>query len=687
MESRKLTELRLKLKTRGRARGLLAFGCLGALCATPALAQQVETLPPVSVTSSRLGEGITGASTTVITSEEIAQAPQLTLSDILSKYAGVQTSSFYGGVNGVGTTVDLRGFGVTGPSNTLVLVNGRRLNDWDLPGFDLSSIDRNSIERIEITRGNSGAVLYGDGAVGGVINVVTKNGAGKPASARIEAGFGSFRTKEGNLSANAGSGPFSVSLNTHEIQTDGWRINNKLNQKTGTADVRYQTNQGSAFVTISADDQKLRLPGPRTATELMFDPRGTSTPYNYADKTGFSVTTGFTRMLTDGVELIVDGGVRKKDQKGGFFFSYGGGSYIESDLRTASLTPRLKIDRTIFGMPVHILTGVDIYDTDYTSDRSQYKGQTPIHIYDLGQRTAAAYWQQTVTVLPNTDLSLGGRIQRTHVSASDIYDPLAPQGYSNPQGVPLDNTETQRAYHAGFEHRFNDSFAVFGRLAQSFRLPNLDERVGMVPIGSVTNFALKTQTSHDAEVGVKFTAGPLYVQSSVFDMRLTNELHLSPITYANENLDPTRRRGWETSARLRLADNLTFTGSMTLMRATFREGPFIGKNVPVVSRATGSGSVTWGIIDKRLVFDGTVRYVGTRYLDGDEANVGYYKIPAHALVDVKLSGEIDRYFWSFAVQNLLDRQYFSYGLDEGYGFYSFYPQAGRTFMAKAGVTF
>ncbi len=86
------------------------------------------------------GGGVTGASTSVIPREQIERSPQATLVDIISREAGVQTSSFYGGVNGVGTTIDLRGFGVTGPSNTLILINGRRLNDWDLPGFDLSTI-------------------------------------------------------------------------------------------------------------------------------------------------------------------------------------------------------------------------------------------------------------------------------------------------------------------------------------------------------------------------------------------------------------------------------------------------------------------------------------------------------------------------------------------------------------------
>src|SRR6185295_8271289 len=97
-------------------------------------------------------------------------------------------------------------------SNTLVLVNGRRLNDIDIAGVDFSAIPRESIERIEITRGNSGAVLYGDGAVGGVINIVTKDALNLPPSARIQGGFGSFNYRDASVSANASAGGFATSV-------------------------------------------------------------------------------------------------------------------------------------------------------------------------------------------------------------------------------------------------------------------------------------------------------------------------------------------------------------------------------------------------------------------------------------------------------------------------------------------
>ena len=140
--------------------------------------------------------GIVGTASTVITAEEIAHSPAQTLQEIIAQAPGVQLTSLFGGVNGAKTSVDLRGFGAFATSNTLVLINGRRLNDIDMAGVDFSTIPRDSIERIEITRGNSGAVLYGDNAVGGVINIVLKNGVGGPPVAiRAEAGVGSFNQR------------------------------------------------------------------------------------------------------------------------------------------------------------------------------------------------------------------------------------------------------------------------------------------------------------------------------------------------------------------------------------------------------------------------------------------------------------------------------------------------------------
>ncbi len=671
------------------------WGALVALAGLTAIAhaQETQVLPAIDVWASRTGAGISGASTSVITAEDIARSPGATLQEVLSQEAGIQTISTSGGKNGAGTTVDLRGFGATAVSNTLVLLNGRRLTDIDLSGIDFSTIPRDSIQRIEITRGNSGAVLYGDGAVGGVINIVTKTGVAQPPSARVEAGFGSFNQRELNASALASHGQFSVSAFGNAVNSDGYRVNDYVRQRNAVGDLRYTGDKGSAWFNISGDDQHLGLPGARLVdlnagiNELATDRRGATTPNAFSSKTGTSLTFGASRMLGAGVELIVDGNLRRKDQT--VFSSLF--NFDTSDVRgltSGSVTPRANIDTKLFGAPTKITTGIDYYNSSLNATRSVALSDPPYHTYDLNQRAAAVYWQQTVSVLPTTDISFGARLQQTRLSARDDFNAAAPGGAYDVQATPLDSVDTQHALHLGFEHRFSPMFVVFGRLARSFRTPNVDERIGVnaFPV----DFNLKTQTSRDIEGGVRGRLGALEWQSSVYAMAINNEIMFIPFPPigANINLGPTRRIGVENSATLRLSDALRLKGGLAYTRATFREGIYAGNDVPLVSRWTGNIGLTWDIYRKLAVFDAVVRYVGERRMDNDQANF-QPTIPAHTTVDLRLGGEMKNLFWSVAVQNLFNVEYFDYAVASSatFGRYNAYPLPGRTFMVKAGATF
>src|SRR6202171_1949828 len=640
--------------------------------------------------------GIVGASSAASTAEDIARSPAQTVQEIIAQTPGVQLQSLYGGVNGAYTSVDLRGFGAFQTANSLLLINGRRVNDLDMQGVDFSTIPRDSIERIEITRGNSGAVLYGDNAVGGVINIVLKNGVGGPPVAiRTEAGVGSFNSRLANLSVATNSGPWSTSFYGNAVKSDGYRVNNALDQRDGVGNLNYTTPGLTAFLTLSGDDQKLGFPGGRTVdpsiglNQLVTDRRGTNTPFDYGNQQGANATAGFTKTLWNGAELIVDGGVRDKKQQAGFF----GNSpsipfnYVDTHLQTWSLTPRLSIKNPILGVPSTILTGIDYYDAAYHSERPEFKGAPPVHVYDLSQRTLAGYWQQTIGLLPTTDFSYGARAQNISLSARDRFDPTAP-GAFGPQAIPLDSNETQYALHLGFEHRFNEVFSVFGRAARAFRTPDVDERVASGPGFIPGNFTLKTQTSHDIEGGFRIKSGQFQMQSSIYNMDLENEIHFIPALFFNVNLDPTRRYGSETSASLRVSDSVLLRGGVAYTRAVFREGPFTGNDVPLVSRYTASGGVTWNIWQKYLVADATVRYWSSRRMDNDQAN-SQLPIPANATVDFALSGEYDRFFWSLRINNVLNALYYDYAIASSFtdGRFSAYPLPGRTFLVKAGPTF
>jgi iron complex outermembrane receptor protein len=652
-------------------------------------------------TAKRQFNGIVGASTTVITAEDIARSPAQTLPEILAQVPGIQLQTLYGGVGGAQTMVDLRGFGAFATANTLLLINGRRVNDIDLQGVDFSTIPRDSIERIEITRGNSGAVLYGDNAVGGVINIITKTGVGGPALAgRIEGSVGSFNQGTGAVSVTTNSGPWSTSFFGNGITSDGYRANNNLRQENGVGEIRYTTPDFTAFFNVSGDNQHLGFPGGRLVdpstgvNELATARSGTDTPFNYGNQEGANATAGFTRTLANGVELIVDGGVRDKKQQAAFFFGVAPPmplNYVDTDLMTWSLTPRLSIKNLVFGLPSAILTGIDFYDANYRSNRPEFQGAPPLDVFTGAQMTLAAYWQQTVGILPTTDFSYGGRLQQTHATATDTLNPNAPGYFGESQINPLNSTETNHALHIGIEHRFNEIFSVFGRAASAFRTPNIDERIGASPTffpPVPPTFNLKTQTSDDIEGGFRIKAGKFEMQSSIYNMNLTNEIHFDPVNFIDYNLDPTRRYGSETSATYRASDTLLFRGGFAYTRAVFREGPFTGNDIPLVSRYTANAGVSWNVWQKYLVVDATVRYWSSRRMDNDQPNIQPL-IPASATVDFKLSGAYDRYFWSLSVNNVFNVLYYDYAIASAFtpGAFSAYPLPGRTYMLKAGVTF
>ncbi|WP_298243279.1 TonB-dependent receptor [uncultured Bradyrhizobium sp.] len=652
--------------------------------------------------------GIVGAATTVITAADIAHAPSQTLAEIIAAQTpGAQLTTFYGGQIGAKTSVDLRGFGAFATANTLVLVNGRRLNDVDMAQVDLSTIPLNSIERIEITRGNSGAVLYGDNAVGGVINIVTRNGVGgPPVTARIEAGFGSFNTRLGNVSTSLNSGPWSTSFYGNAVSTDGYRDNNRYSQKNAVGNLNYTTSGLTAFLTVTGDNQELRLPGGRTVDpsigldELASNRRGTSTPFNYANQQGYGATAGFTKTLVNGVDLIVDGGVRDKKQQSAFFSSpmpvpaFFTSTYVDSHLTTWSITPRLSVKSLMLGMPSQLLTGIDYYDASFAQNRGAGQGLAAWHNYDLRQQTVAGYFQHTLGVAPTTDISYGARVHNVSLAARDNFDPAAPFN-ADIGALPLTSSETQYALHLGAEHRLNDVVSLFGRAARAFRTPDVDERLSSGPSFDPFTFAaipqtfqLKTQTSWDVEGGLRIKGGGLQLQSSLYLMDLTNEVHFNPVLFYNTNLDPTRRYGSETSLSYRVNDALLLRSGMAYTRAVFREGIWAGNDVPLVSRTTASAGVTWNIWQNYLVLDATARFWSERRMDNDQAGT-QKPIPANGTIDLKLSGQVERYFWSLSVNNLLNALYYDYAIASTFtdGRFSAYPLPGRSYLLKAGATF
>jgi iron complex outermembrane receptor protein len=474
----------------------------------------------------------------------------------------------------------------------------------------------------------------------------------------------------------------------------------------------YRGPEWTGYLNIIGDSQRQNLPGTLQNLPLVYPitldtPRASVTPFDWAHQQNFGVTAGFTRTLGSGIDLIVDGGVRRKFQQSQFFnyfntpfFSFdpstaAPANYVNTVMTTSSVTPRIDMRHQLFGLPNRLLTGIDFYNTQYDSDRPQAEGLPDIHRYSIRQTTASIYAMNTTTVNPALEISYGGRLQRNFVKGQDVYnpavDPNAGFYASDPQAAPANTSEWQYALHLGYEYRLNPNLALFGRVARAFRLPNADERVGAGnPFDVVVppNLNLKTQTSYDVEQGLRVTLGKFNFQSTGYIMELNNEIHFIPAIFANVNLDPTQRIGWENSATYQLSDDVRLRAGVAYIDATFREGQFAGKHVPLVAPWSGYSGLTWDIVKKLLVLDVTATFWSERRMDNDQFNI-QPQIPANATMNVKLGGEWNRFFWSAAVLNLFNTNYYDYAIASAFtqGFFSAYPQPTRTVVLRAGATF
>jgi iron complex outermembrane recepter protein len=183
----------------------------------------------VVVTGTRFEEQVERipANITVIDEEDIRNSNARSIPDLLRNEEGIVVRDLLG--TGKTAQVDLRGFGESAPSNVLVLVDGRRVNEIELSGVDWTQIPLENIERIEILRG-TGSVLYGDNAVGGVINIITKIPSHKP-SFTAGADLGSYGMHGERFSLSGGQGKFAGLLYGNYESTNGYRENNDYRAK------------------------------------------------------------------------------------------------------------------------------------------------------------------------------------------------------------------------------------------------------------------------------------------------------------------------------------------------------------------------------------------------------------------------------------------------------------------------
>jgi iron complex outermembrane receptor protein len=670
---------------------LLATVLLSVPVMSPLCAQEGEpeiTLEEVVVTAARAEQSIekVPANVTVIDEKDIKNSNARSVVDLLRSEEGIVVRDLLG--NGKRSEVDLRGFGETGPYNTLVLVDGRRVNEIDLSGVDWTQIALDNVERIEIVRG-TGTVLYGDNAVGGVINIITKIPSEKP-SIDGSAILGSYSRHKEAGSLNAASDRIGASLFASYDSSDGYRDNGEFRARdVGGKLVFDATESMSLNLSGSYHSDEYGLAGDLTEIELAADRRATADPLDEGKSRDGYLNLGFDVDLGEGGGILTEFSYRERKNRAEFpdpLFPY----ITDNKTKTWALTPRYTWSGEILDHGNTLIAGVDLYWSE--QDLQGFSGfLTPVAVLSdvaaIERDSIGYYLHDEHSVLENLILTLGARRERVgyDLKKTDLTGFLA----------PLDETVTERenAYEAGLTYLYNAKSSVFVRANRSVRFPLTDEVVVSDYIAMMirVNTELKPQKGRHYEVGVRHFFTPVIrANVTLFRAEIKDEIFLNRFpSFNNENHPETLHQGVEVGAKADLLKKMTIFGNYTFEKATFEKDPFKGNDIPAVPRHRANLGFRIYDMVPGLTLSADYNYVGSSYAISDQANQ-FDKLDSWATINARISYEWNALKAFFGVNNITNEEYSEYAVLRGVGSptgVNFYPAPERNWLAGIEIVF
>jgi iron complex outermembrane receptor protein len=630
----------------------LSFISLGALA-------QDQDLSTVTITGARFPSlpALAPIAATVITQDEIRRAGATDVDQAIRKIGGVYGRQSLD--SSPDFSLDLRGFGADSAQNLVIMLDGVRLNENELASAVLSNIPIDTVERIEITRGGS-SVLYGEGASGGVINIITRHAAGALAHGSLYAQAGQFHSHDERATVAQGIGPLTLDAALQNRGTDNYRANNGFKQNSFSGGLQWAHQGGRIGLRVEDTREDARFPGSLTLAEFNADPRQTRTPKDFGSLSLDRVTAFAEQRLGD-TELAAELSHRERTTKASYFYSFGGTDGVSRsryDSRLTQFSPRLRRVSQLDGMLNEAVAGIDLsrWERNTGADFSQAKAS---------QTGKAVYLRDELRWDPehNGRLAAGAR--------HEVFD----KGYADPISFPpakQDGAQGLNAWEVQGSYAVLAQVDLYAKAGQSYRVANADEN-GY----TVTGGMLAPQTSHDLELGATLGDAARKLTARVFRHNLHNEIFFDPTLNggfgANTNLDPTRRDGLEIDAEAALAPTWRAIAHAQHVNAQFTEGANAGREMVLVPKNVVTARLAW------LPGDGQSADLGAQWVDSqrygnDFSNSCGARIPSYATIDGRYARKIGS--WEFALdgQNLADRHYFSnaFGCKAG-----IYPSDGR----------
>jgi len=617
-----------------RASGLFVAAFTASSTALSADEQPVTQLEPLVVTATRTETPIqqVGSAITVITAEEIASRKLDTVADVLRVVPGLDVTRA-GGI-GQQTSVFLRG---ANSNHTLALIDGIEMNDPSNPNgaFDFGDLQVDNIERIEILRGAQSAI-YGSDAIGGVINIITKKGRGKPRFQTRDEG-GSYDTFKVDGSVLGGTERVNYSLNASRLETGGFSAADRVLGNTERDS--YKNSSVSARLGAQALDNldfgwTLRYNEGKAMVDNCGGPN-CDDPNAYV-KNNELFTRGFGHLrLLDGIwEQTL--GLAYSDTNRHYVNPFDPANPFSS--KGFNVGEKTKIDwqNVLHLHETNTVTlGVEEEADSFHSESSfSMSGFSTQGVIPIRTRNNLGYYlQDQIQLFDRSFTTVGVRDDEINRGFGNHVTWRANEVYA----IPETGTRLKGSYGTGF--KAPALFQLYDTIFDSGN-PNL-----------------KAETSRNWDVGLEQAAWDQRVQmgASYFSNSFVNLIQNLPPTFKSENIGHATAEGVESFVEFRPLESLSLRGNYTYTRTKDQE---TGQRLLRRPTHKGSFEADYRFLEKAAVHLNIL-------MVGNKDDVANTRVPGYVLVNLAGSYDVNANLQVFArVDNLLNKHYeelFGYG--------------------------
>ena len=623
-----------------------------------------QTPVRITIYPTVIDKNVVGSSTTIINNKMIKENSHLPLGHLLSKFSGINFENLYSGVD-VKSSVRIRGFGEQATRNVLILINGTRVSDMTIAGTNLSRILTEDVQEIEIIKGGTASMLFGDGATAGAINIITKDPLYLKDKFQIKNSLKSFNTNKQVISSIKKFDDFVIDYSITNLETDGYRNNSDYDQSSfGFNLTKFNDDSSRSFLEFKHTDEQNRLPGSILLTDFYTNPKYSRFPEDFGTEKITSLKIGKEKNFDNNSKFSTNLRLENKDQYSSML-SWGIRYKSKTTLNTAHLNSQYINNGSLFWTGVTPKFGIDIYNSTYKVDANNWAYTQYINKAEQRIIEPSMIFNIKDKKIKGLDYEVG---LRSHHYDIEVYNHLAPKV------KVLSNKEDNYAWSLGADYKIEKKHKIFGHVARSYRSPRLDEIVTVGPSTSLN--PLKHQFSHDIELGYEQNSSDHRYKISTFKTLIKNQIFYNATSFANENYDPSVHEGIELEFDKKISEKIDLNSNSTFMNSYVTKGAFKGNETPYVPKWRANATLTYEI-DKNSKFNYSYKYFG-KTRAGNDDNYLIPKSKSYQISDIKYSYKFKNFTLNSFVNNVLDEKYYT-NLILGSGNVGYvYPQAGRT---------